>query len=112
MQPPFPPQFVPGDMVEVINVDWPPGSGKQKPWMGLFQDVGFPLSTQGKPKAEHGRILNDRLVCTVETGDRLLVVAVRYHPADQKWYYLLRRGGMPVAFGWTRSAIRLRKEQL
>lgn len=112
MNEPFPPQFAPGDMVEVIGVEYPPGSGDVKSWMGLFQDVGYPLSTAGKPKAEHGKILNEHLVCTVSNGKRCVVIAVRFCESDKKWYYLLRGLGYDHCFGWTRSAIRLRKEQL
>lgn len=109
---PYPPDFVPGDMVEVIGVEYPPGSGTVKPWMGLFQDVGCPAPTAGTPKEDHGRILNERLVSTVQNGERCLVVAVRFCDTDKKWYYLLRGLGFQKCFGWTRSAIRLRKEQL
>ena len=112
MNEPFPPQFVPGDLVEVIGVEYPPGSGQIKPWLGLFQDVGFPASTVGVPREKVGRILNERLVGTVNNGERCFVVAVRYCDADKKWYYLLRTMGHECRFGWSRSAIRLRKEQL
>lgn len=108
---PFPPQFVPGDLVEIIGVEYPPGSGRVKGWLGLFQDVGFPESTEGVSKQRVGEILNDRLVSTIQNGQRCLVVAVRYCPKDTKWYYLLRGMGFQKCFGWTRSAIRLKKDQ-
>lgn len=112
MNEPFPPQFLPGDLVEVVGVEYPPGSGNVKSWMGLFQDVGLPAPTDGVPKEQHGRILNERLVGTLDNGERVLVVAVRFCDNDKKWYYLLRGAADKKCFGWTRSAIRLQKVSL
>ena len=116
MIPPYPPQFVPGDLVEVIGVAYPPGSDKVKPWLGLFQDVGYPVPTAGAPKSNIDRILTEHLVGHVQNGERCFVIAVRFCDNDKKWYYLLRTlgqaPGREARFGWTRTAIRLRKEAM
>ena len=107
-QPPYPPVFTPGDLVEVMGVEFPPNSGKIKSWLGLFQEVGFPASTAGLPVNQIGKVLDERLVGTVKNGEWCLVVASRYCETDAKWYYLLRGLGFKKSFGWTRTAIRLK----
>lgn len=112
MTEPYPPEFMPGDLVEVVGAEWPEGSGRIKSWMGLFQDVGQPPSMQNVPTLEISAKLNETCVARINNGERCLVVAVRFCDADKKWYYLLRGMGFKKCFGWTRSVARLRKEQL
>ncbi len=107
-QPPFPPTFVPGDLVEIVGVEYPPRSGRIKSWLGLFQEVGYPRSVAGLPLTKIGSVLNEKLVGTVSNGEWCLVVASQYCQVDAKWYYLLRGQGFKKGFGWTRTAIRMR----
>jgi hypothetical protein len=108
---PFPPEFIPGDLLEVVGSDWPPGSGNDKGWMGLFQEPGFPSSIENTPKGEIASVLNERLVGTLHNGELCLVVAVSFYSGDNRWYYLLRGATPKKCFGWTRSGYKLRKVQ-
>ena len=105
---PFPPVFNPGDMVEVIGIAWPPESKRIKSWLGLFEDVGYPVPLDNIPEEEHGRLLNEHLVGHVMNGTRCIVVAVRFSKPDSRWYYLLRAPEFEKCFGWTRSITRLK----
>lgn len=108
---PFPPVVNPGDLVEIVGVEFPRGSGRIKPWMGLFQDVGDPASTADVPREDIGKLLDEKLVGTVKNGDWCLVVATRFCEGDKKWYYLLRDPGSKKSFGWSRASIRFHKIQ-
>jgi len=106
--PPYPPVFEPGDLVQCTGVEFPPNSGRIKSWLGLFQEVGYPKSVAGLPVNQMDKVLNEKLVGTVQNGEWCLVVAAQYCQTDAKWYYLLRGAGFKKGFGWTRTSIRLK----
>lgn len=104
-----PPKFLPGDMVSIVGIEYPPGSGHIKGWMGLFCAVGYPRAKETAQDAL--KELNSSMVSSVRNGDRCLIVAVQRCPVDKKWYYLLRSLGNSKGFGWSRSAIRMKVDE-
>lgn len=108
---PFPPEFMPGDLVEIVGMEFPIGSGRIKSWLGVFQEPGFPADVSDLPIDKVGKVLNERLVGTVNNGEWCLVVAASFYDGDKKWYYLLRGVGFKKCFGWSRTVKRMRKIQ-
>lgn len=109
---PFPPEFVPGDKVKVVEVEWPYAAVRLTGRIGLFQDVGLPRSTKGMSPSRTAATLNQHLAGVLRNGERGLVMAAMFCGTDKKWYYLLLGAAHGKCFGWTRSAVRLRKELL
>lgn len=95
-------------MVKVIGVEYPPGSGRVTPKIGLYQDPGYPQTVGVERREVTDRKLHERLCGSIANGNLCLVVAVRCHPDDGRWYYLLRSVGGDMGFGWTRVSIRLK----
>lgn len=108
MNPEYPARFAPGTMVQVIGVEYPVGSGKVSPKIGLYQEPGYPQIIGVERKHVSDRMLHEKLCGSVANGNLCLVVAVRCLPGDGKWYYLLRSVGGDTGFGWTRVSIRLK----
>jgi hypothetical protein len=109
MNEPYPPEFVPGDLVEVVGAEYPHGSGNVRRSVGLYQNIGQPGPPDHRHATEHDKVLNEQLVSTPANGTHLIVVATCFCNTDKMWYYLLRGMGYNKCFGWTRSASRLKK---
>lgn len=105
------PNLCPGDLIEVVGAEYPPKSGKVKPWLGLYGDPGYPsielLSvTRCPPPHELFTILNKNIVGNVKNGSNALIVAITLDK-DGRWYYMLNTATCKL--GWTRCSIRMKK---
>jgi hypothetical protein len=112
MNPPFPPEFKPGDVVRVLSesenttiraLEFTP-----KSWIGLFRYVGEPgVIKKGISIQEANHILVKHLVAKIPVDTICIVLSSVYHPPDQKWYYYLLVSKNINQLGWSRSGYRL-----
>lgn len=103
----YPLKHRPGALVQVVGKEYPPNSGKVSLRLGLYAEPGYPMLAGVPNGPTTDERLHERLCGSLDNGNLCLVVAVKCHPDDGKWYYLLRRIGIEKGFGWTRVGFRL-----